>query len=345
MTGPKFEGLEIGLYSVSSTADNRAVARKVEAAGFRRLWLAEDHHSRDIFVQATAIGEATESIEIGLGIVNPYTRHPAQVAMAIADLEELAGPRFILGLGAGWSAIASHGVETPRPITALKEMATICRGLLAGQRVLFEGALYRLPSPGAQLSFPVVRESVPLYFGTMGPRTLKMAAPIADGVFFSVFTSPAFAEHCLDHAKEALAGTDRTIADIDVACYIIFAVDEDGAAARHAAKGLIAHYLRRIPDTIRFEYAGLDVTRMQSLQAELRAAFQENRYDQAIDAIPEDVVAALAVAGTPQECIDALQRYAEVGLKTAVLYQVLGPDRIAAVDLIAKQIRPAVLAS
>ena len=100
MTGTRFQAIEIGLYSVSSTADNRAVAQKAEARGFRRLWLAEDHHSRDIFVQATAIGTATEAIEIGLGIVNPYTRHPAQIAMAVADLEELAGPRFILGLGA-----------------------------------------------------------------------------------------------------------------------------------------------------------------------------------------------------------------------------------------------------
>ncbi len=343
MTGPLFERLEIGLYSVSSTADNRAVAEKAEARGIRRLWLAEDHHSRDIFVQATAIAVATESIEIGLGIVNPYTRHPAQIAMAVADLEELAGPRFVLGLGAGWSAIAAHGVANPRPITALKETAAICRGMLRGERVAFEGALYRLPAPGARLTFPPARPDVPLYFGTMGPRTLRMATPIADGVFFSVFTSPSFAGHCLDHARAALAGTGRTIADIDVACYIIFSVDEDGDAARQAAKPLIAHYLRRIPDIIRFEYAGLDVSRMQALQAGLKEAFAEDRFGQAVDALPDDIVAALAVAGTPDECIEGLKPYAAAGLKTPVLYQVLGPNRMDSIDLIADRIRPALV--
>ena len=343
MTEAGFRALEIGLYSLSATADNRAVAQKAEARGFRRLWLAEDHHSRDIFVQATAIGTATEAIEIGLGIVNPYTRHPAQIAMAVADLEELAGPRFVLGLGAGWSSIAAHGLEDPRPIAALREAAAICRGMLRGERVAFEGARYRLPAPGVKLSFAPPRRDVPLYLGSMGPRTLKMGAPTADGVFFSVFTSPSYAEHCLGHVRQALAGTGRAIEDIDVACYIIFSVDEDGDAARAAARGLIAHYLMRIPDTIRFEFAGLDVARMQSVQAGLKAAFAENRYRQSVDALDDDLVAALAVAGTPEDCIEGLKPYAAAGLKTPVLYHVLGPDRMVAIDIIADRIRPALV--
>ncbi len=253
MTHPPFRDIDIGLYSVSSTAENRAAARRAEARGFRRVWLAEDHHSRDIFVQATAVGVATETIEIGLGIVNPYTRHPAQIAMAVADLEELAGPRFALGLGAGWSSIAAHGLENPRPITALREAAEICREMLGGGRVAYEGSLYRLPAPGARLTFRPPRPGVPLYFGTMGPRTLRMAAPMADGVFFSVLASPAYVEHCLGHAQAGLAAAGRDADEVDVACYIIFSVDEDGDAARAAAKGLIAHYLMRIknsPDNV-----------------------------------------------------------------------------------------------
>ena len=341
MPQPPFRDIELGLYSVSSTADNRVAASRAEARGFRRVWLAEDHHSRDIFVQATAIGVATEAIGIGLGIVNPFTRHPAQIAMAVADLEELAGPRFTLGLGAGWSSIAAHGLENPRPITALREAAEICRGMLGGGRFAYEGSLYRLPAPGARLTFRPPRPGVPLYFGTMGPRTLRMAAPMADGVFFSVLASPAYVEHCLGHARAGLAAAGRDAAEVDAACYIIFSVDEDGDAARAAAKPLIAHYLMRIPDTIRFEYAGLDVARMQPVQAALKAAAAANRLGPAADALDDDIVAALAVAGTPEECIAGLEPYAAAGLKTPVLYHVLGPDRLASIDLIAERIRPA----
>ena len=344
MTDAYFQDLEIGLYSVSSTEDNAAVARRAEARGIRRIWLAEDHHSRDILVQATAVASATESIEIALGIVNPYTRHPAQIAMAVADLEELGGPRFVLGFGAAWSAITAHGLKNPRPIRALAEASEICRRLLRGERVVYEGEIFRLPEPGAKLGFQLVRDDVPLYFGTMGPKTLKMATRDADGILFSVFSSPAFIEDRMVHLRNGLAEAGRSIDDIDLACYIIFSVDEDGGAARHAAKWVIAHYLRRIPDPTRAVFAGLELNQVKALQDELRAAHRENRLDDAVKAVPDDVVTALAVAGTPAECVERLKAYAAVGIKTPVLYHTLGPNRLAAIDLIAEQMRPALVA-
>lgn len=339
-----FAGLEIGLYSVSATRDNRAVAQKAEARGFPRVWLAEDHHSRDVIVQAAAVAAATGSIEIGLGIVNPYTRHPAQIAMAVADLEELAGPRLVLGLGAAWSAIAAHGVARPRPIRALAESGEIIRQLLAGGTVTYDGEVFRLPPPGAALGFTPVRERVPLYFGTMGPRTLKMAAPRADGILFSVFSSPAFIADRMDHIRAALGAAGRTIDDVDIAAYVIFSVDEDGARARDAAKPVVAHYLRRIPDPTRAVIAGLDRGRVEELHRTLNSAFPGDRYEAVVAALPDEVVDALAVAGTPAECVDRLRPFAAAGLKTPVLYHTLGPDRLAALDLIADRVRPALAA-
>lgn len=344
MADAKFDGLDIGLYSVSSTADNRAVAKKAEARGFKRVWLAEDHHSRDLIVQATAIAAATKTIEIGLGIANPFTRHPAQIAMAVADIEEFGGPRMVLGLGAAHSAINAHGLENPRPITALKEAGEICSRLLQGERVVYEGEIFRLPAPGAQLRFPLARPGVPIYFGTMGPRTLRRVAPVADGIKFSVFANPDFAKRCIGHLKDALAQAGRSIDNLDISCYIIFSVDQDRDAARRAAKPLVAHYIRQIPDTIRYEYAGLDVTRMQTLQSELRIAFMADKFQDAIETLPDDIVDALAVTGTPEECIEDLRAYASAGIKTPVLYQALGSDRIAAIDIIADSIRPNLLA-
>ena len=345
MASALFEKLEIGLYSVSATRDNLAVAQRAEERGFRRVWLAEAHHSRDLLVQATAIAQATETIEVARGIVNPFTRHPAQIAMAIADLEELAGPRLVLGLGAAWSAIRAHGLENPRPMRALAEAGDIIQRMIAGEQVTFEGDLFRLPEPGARLWFTPVRNRVPLYFGTMGPQTLKMAVPRADGILFSVFGSPAFIEDRMTHVRAALDAAGRASSDIDIACYIIFSVDEDGDAARNAAKSVIALYLRRIPDpTSRPVFAGLDGDRVLALTRSLRTAFDEGRYDAAIEAIPDDVVDALAVAGTPTECIERLHGFAEAGIKTPVLYHTLGPDRLKAIDLIAEKVRPALLA-
>jgi 5,10-methylenetetrahydromethanopterin reductase len=335
MTDAKFDGLDIGLYSISPTAENRAVAIRAEARGFKRVWLAEDHHSRDLLVQATAIATATKSIQIGLGIINPFTRHPAQIAMAVADIEELCGPRIVLGLGAAHSSINAHGLENPRPITALKEAGEICSRMLRGERVIYEGKIFRLPAPGAKLRFPLARSGVPLYFGTMGPRTLRQVVPAA---------SPAFAENCMANLRDALAQAGRSIDEIDISCYIIFSVDRDRDSARRAVKPLVAHYVRQIPDTARYELAGLDVPRMQALKGELQTAFLDDKLQEAAENLPDDVVDALAVTGTPEDCIEGLQAYAKIGIKTPVLYHSLGPDRVAAIDLIADTIRPALLA-
>ncbi|MEE8109752.1 MAG: LLM class flavin-dependent oxidoreductase [bacterium] len=335
-----FQRLEIGLYSISSTRDNCAVAQRAEERGFRRIWLAENHHSRDLMVQAAAVAGVTQSIEIALGIVTPYSRHPAQIAMGVADLEELAGPRFVLGLGAAWNVIKTHGLEDPRPITGLREAGEICRRLLRGERVVYEGKIFRLPAPGVQIAFPLARQGVPLYFGTLGPRTLRMAASMADGILFSVFCSPAFVETRMEDIRAGAAAAGRAVEEMDVACYIIFSVDEDGDAARRAAKDLVAHYLLKVPDTVRFAHAGLDVDRIVALQEELRKAEGEGRRADAVAALPDDVVQALAVAGTPEECVEGLRAYAAVGIKTPVLYHVLGEDRVAAVDLIADRVAP-----
>ncbi len=340
-----FEQIDIGLYSISPTKEICAVAQRVEERGFRRLWLAENYHSRGVIAQAAAVAAVTNTIEIGFGILNPFTRHPALIAMEIATLEEQAGPRFVLGLGAAWSAIKAHGIENPRPITALREAGEICRRLLRGERVEFEGKVFRLPPPGVRIDFPPARPGatkpgVPLYFGTLGPRTLKMAASMADGIFFSVLCTPAFVEYGMEHVRAGAAEAGRAVEEMDIACYVIFAVDLDGDAARQAVKGLVAHYVMRIPDTARFIHAGLAVDRMAALQKDLREAEGENRLAAAVEALPDDVVRALAVAGTPEECVEGLRAFAAAGIKTPILYHVLGKDRLAAVDLIADRIAP-----
>ncbi len=84
------------------------------------------------------------------------------------------------------------------------------------------------------------------------------------------------------HIHAALAAAGRSIDDIDIACYIIFSVDEDGDRARRAAKPIVAHYLRRNPDPTRAVFAGLDRDRVTQLQRRLRSASDGNRHDEAV---------------------------------------------------------------
>ncbi|HYN89713.1 MAG TPA: LLM class flavin-dependent oxidoreductase, partial [Ardenticatenaceae bacterium] len=93
-----------------------ALARAAEAAGFDQFWVSDDLFLRGVWPILSACAVATERIELGTCIVNPYTLHPAEMAMQAAALDELSGGRFNLGLAAGAADfLAWVGIEQRRP--------------------------------------------------------------------------------------------------------------------------------------------------------------------------------------------------------------------------------------
>src|ERR671925_2026101 len=91
----------IGLALLGRDVPAHAVewARAAERAGFGSVWIVEDYYQPGAFVLAGAVAAATDRITVGLGVVNPYTRHPAILAMETAALAGLASGRVVLGLG------------------------------------------------------------------------------------------------------------------------------------------------------------------------------------------------------------------------------------------------------
>src|SRR2546425_798812 len=77
------------------------LAQAAEAAGFDQFWVSNDLFLRSVWIILSSVAQATERIQIGTCIVNPYTLHPAEMAMAAATLDELSNGRFLLGLSSG----------------------------------------------------------------------------------------------------------------------------------------------------------------------------------------------------------------------------------------------------
>jgi 5,10-methylenetetrahydromethanopterin reductase len=137
-------------------ADYIALARAAERRGFDQLWISHDLFLRSAPALITAVLQATERIEVGAGILNPHTVHPAELAMLAATLDELSGNRFNLGLGAGAADFLRWvGIEDPHPAVTMRETIRAVRAWLAGDRALADGAL--------PLLFP------PEHWSTVGP--------------------------------------------------------------------------------------------------------------------------------------------------------------------------------
>ncbi len=287
-----------------------AWARTAERAGLGSVWIIEDYFHPGAYALAAAAATVTERVAIGLGVVNPYTRHPALLAMETAALAGLAPGRVVLGLGSSnrrWIE-AQMGIPFKAPLGGLRESVEIVRRLLAGERVTFRGEVFTVDDVELEWTPP---EAVPVLLGVKGPRALRLAGEIADGVHCSVLASPA-------HVRRVrqTAGAGRP--DFAVLAYLIVAIDRDGRRARAAARPLIARYLGVLHGQSILLDAGFGPERTRPFREAL------GRGVPAAELVDDALIDALAVAGTPEHCRRQLAGWAEAGLDAPIA--VLPPE-------------------
>ena len=120
-------------------------ARYAEERGFEAVWQADSRLVRDAVVPMAAIAANTETITVGSGVVDCWTRNPARLASTFSTLDDLAPGRIILGIGAWWEPLASKvGVDRRRPLLAIRETVEACRALLADETVTYHGEFVHL---------------------------------------------------------------------------------------------------------------------------------------------------------------------------------------------------------
>jgi len=155
-------------------------AQVAERLGYESVWIFDEGLAmRDVYVALTAIALGTQTIGLGTGVTNPYTRHPAVTANAIATLDEVSDGRAFVGIGAGGGmTLDPLAVARTAPVSSVREMMTALRLLFEGEVVDYHGSTMSLR--GARL--PAARSSLDIWFAGRGPQMLAMAAGIADGV-------------------------------------------------------------------------------------------------------------------------------------------------------------------
>jgi 5,10-methylenetetrahydromethanopterin reductase len=170
-----------------------ALAVHAEQLGFDRCWVYDEGIvTRDVYVTMTAIATATERLEIGPGITNPYTRHPAQTASAIASLDELSGGRAFLGVGAGGSlTLDPIGLERIRPLAAVRDVISVSRQLFSGAAIDHDGPTVTLRAAAVDYG----RSDIEIWLAGRGPKMLALGAEIADGVMLDFIHKPSLAEY------------------------------------------------------------------------------------------------------------------------------------------------------
>ena len=305
MTG--LPDLAIRLHGMIAPGRSAALAAAAERSGFRTVWFAENLFQRGVLPAASASALATRTVAIGIGVFNPFNRHPTLMAMEIGALDELSEGRAILGIGVGVPPLIDRIAGFARPVAAMRDAVTIARGLLAGETVTHDGAAFS--ADGVSLGYTPLRADPPIHIAAMGPRMLRLAGEIGDGVLISNMCPPAFTGHALALAAEGAASAGRA-APVAAVKYVPCAVDADAMAARRAIKPAIAAMLRGYEDAFAGAPAALSAIRHgEAIEAALYAATLDRlRAGEAPEAALDDAfVDQYGVAGTLDDCLRRIE--------------------------------------
>lgn len=281
-------------------ADIPAQARAAEEGGASTLWIACHLYLRDpVATAAIALG-ATKKIKIALMAMSPYSTHPVYIAMAAATLDEMYPGRVILCLGAGAPMdLKAAGIESPKPLVAIREAAKICRDLFRGEMADVQGEIFKVA--GRRLANG--GRDIPIVIAASRPNMLKLAGKATDGVLISAATSPPFVKACLEQAAPP-AGARYLRAGIVYTR--LGPIDSIRRPIGFVLRG--AHHA----ENVRLGGTGLD-------QTALAAAYASENWAEVDRLVSDDVLRAHAACGTPQQVKAKLAEYRAYGLDEVVI--------------------------
>jgi 5,10-methylenetetrahydromethanopterin reductase len=311
-------------------AELLALAEAAERAGFDQLWVSNDLFLRSAPVLAGALAARTGRIGLGISIMNPYSVHVSELAMAAATVQEVSGGRFLLGLGAGAEQFLGWaGIARTRPLATTRTALAVLRTLL-GHRDVDAGLLPGWFGPDSVLRFPLGRP-VPVYIGAMGPKMLEMAGRHADGVLPLLYPPERYAAVRQQVLAGAAAAPGRREVDLP-ACFWV-SLSDDPAAARAALAEKLAYYGPSIPPEV-LAPAGL---RPQDFGPAAALAHD----GQVAAGLIDDRMLALGVAGDATDVLARCRALRRLGARHLSFGPPLGPDPVAAIRLLGEAVLPA----
>jgi 5,10-methylenetetrahydromethanopterin reductase len=335
-----------------------AHARLMDEQGIDTIWLAEAYpwwrkhqmEARSSTALSPLIASATERLTIGWGIISPYTRHPIQVGMEARVTQETAGPgRFRLGFGASKIFMKEIGEgedgRRARPLAAIRDSVNIVRGVLAGEELDYEGRQFSAKIPALSSDADAPRDEVPIYIGATGPKMRQLAAELADGLLLPSITTPAFTAYARSELDQAAAEAGRDPAAIDLGCTIVASIhptdrEKGRAGAREIAGMYLANKVQNIQgaaDTL-LELAGLSQTEIQPVAD----AMERGGRLAAAEAITDEMLDKCnPIAGTPEDCIAAINEYRDAGC-SHIMLELWGDDRAEQIKTFGQQVLPQV---
>ena len=308
----------LGLAARGSTDDVVEWARLARDRGLESVWFHDSYFERDAVTYATAVASQIDGIKVGLGALNPYTRHPVLLAMTVSALDEMAPERILLGLGSALPLRLGQMGVPYAPDEAAERVSTAIDTL----RTLWKGE--RMPSgkpglPPLVPQFPPVHR-VPIYIAGYRSPMMVLAGQKADGYLARPAESIPGLRKLLRVMNKSAKAAGRDPKDIDVAGYLLTLVaDTRRDALNRAKREPFVIYMMSILSDVTLKRAGFET----ALRDQIAAAWRKEDFTTAGNLIPDELLDAFIVCGTRQEVANRASEYHEAGMSLPLLQPVV----------------------
>jgi probable F420-dependent oxidoreductase len=259
-----------------------------------------------------AAASVTERIRFGTAILPVFTRSPALLAMSAAGLQNLSGGRFILGVGISTPTIVQQWMDVPyeKPVTRLRETVEALRAIFSGQKVSMKGKTVAIDGfrLGAHMENPP-----PIYVGAQGELMLRTAGEVGDGTIVNFITPETFPQ-MLAHIREGARKAGKQTGAIEVACRIVFAIDQEEDVVREQLRRELTAYLTVPQYNKFFQWIGYEKEARTAL-----TAWNAGDRKKALASVPDQMMESIFIYGTPDRWAKRLKDYEKAGITSTAL--------------------------
>jgi F420-dependent oxidoreductase-like protein len=319
--------------------------RRLEEAGIEYLWAGEAY-TADAVSTLGFVAAVTSRAQIGSAILPLYTRTPSLLAMTAVGLDKLSGGRFILGIGASGPQVIEgfHGLPYDAPVGRTSEIIEICRSVWRRDRVEHSGPHYEIPlaaGRGTGLGKPLklidhpLRERIPIYIASLGPKNVEMTAAIAEG-WLPLYYWPDRAGQAWGAslaAGQARRGED--LPPLEIVAGGPLAIGDDVEHLRELARPTLALYFGGMGARGRNFYN--DVLRRYGYEQEaeqIQDAYLSGDKSAAAALVPAELVTGMSLVGDEGFVRDRIAAYRDSGV-TILNVQPVGPNGTADIEKVA----------
>lgn len=282
------------------------MVRRAEDAGIPMVWVPDETFMRDPYVLLGGIAATTSRIKLGVGIANPYTRHPIQIARAVSTVADICDGRVVLGIGAGLKPTRkAMGAPEGDFVDVTRDAIIAMKAVMRGEHHSVENSVFLMDN--AHMEF-TSKNPVDIYVATTHPKAFRMAGEVADGVIVGNVGKPDAMRQVIGWINEAADKAGREAGAVKVVAWNFALCGNDPDYMYETIRLITARTIANSHSQVT-GLLGIEKSQVDHIREIMRA----NPKSVGKDLISDEMIDKIAIIGNPEQCRERMTALMEAG--------------------------------